>query len=392
MSTVNVRYLRIVVLIWTTAGFGISSCSLLRQNRDYIMIEDFKNISLSLLDVSDSVNGQIQYPCYIRVGCFRNKENTQPLATVEVFVLVRRENTSHDYSYYGWGNQYLGFRKGITGADGFVCVPTLCKTETLIFTQLEGQRLTTLPKYLPQRYFYRSQTRDEEIVISPRDRGMFLGKSGPVYHKSEFDMCNNATKDNSWYISFAYLSIPDSLMQTQPNPHLPLSWYYSRPQEPTFKSCFLKVLVRTSSYGVTITATSRNERNVLYGTYITGPKPRPGSSDTETRAACVEYRCPTDSKVTVNVTVSDAEFLCTSKSSPAPMKVLTEDNTFQLSLSPRDNLRPADGIYVAFKSVLLAKQMCTAGSADIESNFNANPSLNTFIEFSCQSPKSSPFG
>ncbi|XP_056016061.1 uncharacterized protein LOC125675380 isoform X2 [Ostrea edulis] len=318
MSTVNVRYLRIVVLIWTTAGFGISSCSLLRQNRDYIMIEDFKNISLSLLDVSDSVNGQIQYPCYIRVGCFRNKENTQPLATVEVFVLVRRENTSHDYSYYGWGNQYLGFRKGITGADGFVCVPTLCKTETLIFTQLEGQRLTTLPKYLPQRYFYRSQTRDEEIVISPRDRGMFLGKSGPVYHKSEFDMCNNATKDNSWYISFAYLSIPDSLMQTQPNPHLPLSWYYSRPQEPTFKSCFLKVLVRTSSYGVTITATSRNERNVLYGTYITGPKPRPGSSDTETRAACVEYRCPTDSKVTVNVTVSDAEFLCTSKSRQAP--------------------------------------------------------------------------
>jgi hypothetical protein len=230
---------------------GIPSISLLRQGRDIITIEDFKNISVNLLDVSDTVNGVIQYPCYIRVGCFKNEENTQPLANAEVFVLVRNENTSNNYAYYGWGNQYLGYRKGITGANGFSCVPTLCKTEALIFAQMEGQRLTSLPKYLPQRYFYRPQTREQEIVIAPRDRGIFQGRSGPVYHKCELGMCNSATKDNSWYISFAYLSVPDSLVQEQPQPHLPLSWYYSRPQESTFKSCFLKVLVKVSDIDIT---------------------------------------------------------------------------------------------------------------------------------------------
>jgi hypothetical protein len=68
------------------------------------------------------------------------------------------------------------------------------------------------------------------------------------------------------------------------------------------------------------------------------------------------------------------------------MKISTYQNTFQLSLSPRDNFRSADGIYVAFKSALLAKQMCTAGATDIDNNFDANPSLNTLIEFSCQVP------
>lgn len=73
------------------------------------------------------------------------------------------------------------------------------------------------------------------------------------------------------------------------------------------------------------------------------------------------------------------------------MKVFTDHNTFQLRLSPQDNFRPADGIYIAFKSVLLGKQMCTAGSIEIDSNFNANPSENTLIEFSCHLPKS-PLG
>jgi hypothetical protein len=79
--------------------------------------------------------------------------------------------------------------------------------------------------------------------------------------------------------------------------------------------------------------------------------------------------------------------ICILYCSRTPIKIITNQNTFQLSLSPRDNFRPADGIYVAFTSVLLGKQMCTAGATDIDRNFDANPSLNTLIEFSCQVPK-----
>ena len=155
-----------------------------RNGRDYFVIEDRINKSIPPLDFSQpAVDGEHRFPCFIRVGAFKNQNSTEPVPNAEVTVLTRKINESNGYAYYGYGNNYVGFTKTTTGSKGMACAPTLCLHEALIFVAKDGERLTlasNVIEFLPKGYFYIAQTRNEEVAFGPRYMGTMYGKRGPV--------------------------------------------------------------------------------------------------------------------------------------------------------------------------------------------------------------------
>lgn len=225
-----------------------------RIGRDYFVIEDRINKSIPPLDISQpAVDGEHRFPCFIRVGAFKNQNSTEPVPNAEVTVLTRKINESNGYAYYGYGNNYVGFTKSTTGSNGLTCAPTLCLHEALIFVTKDGERLTLASneiEFLPKGYFYIAQTRNEEVAFGPRYMGTMYGKRGPVYREMNKEECEASLTSNSWYFRFAYLSIPEHLHAVENRTRQPLSWYPYSFKSPNFEVCFLKVTIHVSIYQV----------------------------------------------------------------------------------------------------------------------------------------------
>ena len=62
--------------------------------------------------------------------------------------------------------------------------------------------------------------------------------------------------------------------------------------------------LQTNQNNIVFNATSYDRLNRTYGYFISGPKADPTSTDTNVRAACIEYRCPVNEAVLVNVNIS----------------------------------------------------------------------------------------
>lgn len=221
-----------------------------RYKRDFFIIEDRINKSIPPLDITRAMkDGERRFPCFIRVGVFKNQNSTEPVPNAEVTVLTRKLNDTNGYEFYGYGNNYIGFTKTSTGNDGMACAPTLCFYEALIFVSNGGERLTLASnktEFLPKGYFYITQTRNEEVAFGPRYMGTMFGKRGPVYREMNKDECKRSATSNSWYFRFVYLSVPERLYPVENRTSQALSWYPYTSKSPNFAVCFLKVTIYVS--------------------------------------------------------------------------------------------------------------------------------------------------
>lgn len=223
-----------------------------RDKRDFFQIEDRLNKSIPPLDITRTmVDGERRFPCYIRVGVFKNQNSFEPVPNAEVTVLTREINNTNGYEFYGYGNKYVGFTKTLTGDDGMACAPTFCFYEALVFVSNGGERLTfasNRTEFLPKDYFYIAQTRNEEVAFGPRYMGTMFGKRGPVYREMNKDECERSTTTNSWYFRFVYLSVPERIYPVENRTSQPLSWYPYTSKSPNFAVCFLKVTINVSRF------------------------------------------------------------------------------------------------------------------------------------------------
>ncbi|XP_021356232.1 delta-like protein 4 [Mizuhopecten yessoensis] len=172
-----------------------------------------------------------------------------------------------------------------------------------------------------------------------------------------------------------------------------LSWYEEEPLSIFGKSCLVKVEILNADVETLLTATSYTSTGELFGNYTVGGADHGLRSSGTNRAACLEFRCPSDIRedsVIVNVTIATSRQNCNiTKLSPL-LNVMAgydsnENQEVAFQVLPHRDYGSMYGIYITYglrqRIQYIGEKMCRSGT-----NYggdNVVPSDGTALIYTC---------
>jgi len=231
--------------------------------------------------------------CFVAVSVFSDMTLTEPLSTSDGGVTI----TAYTQEMHGILKPYLGKREERTLKNGRTCVMAFCDQHVYINVESAwGEKLMVANHTLPPYYPVIPTNKTHEVKFESRDFGNDY--NGPMFQYPNLATCRVATNSNSFHFNFAHFTKPSQMSYVTGSENIydkKMSWYPVSPEKATFRSCFIKVLLKVyDTYDIRIIATSylSNFGGEQFGTHIVGPTPNPQSLDFSVRGACIEFRCP----------------------------------------------------------------------------------------------------
>jgi len=235
--------------------------------------------------------------CYIKVAVYTDMTLTEYFSTGEKSITITAYTQELD------GSVFLGKGEKRQLSQGHACVTSFC--DKIVFLNVEtegGVRLMATRHSLPLYYPIQSTT-NNEIKFESRNFGEAYDCpkppcKGPMFQYANRAECERTTTNESFHFNFAFFTKPSQMSYVTGSENVydkKLSWYPVSPDKETFRSCFIKILLKIyETYDIRIVATSflRTFGGEQFGTHIVGPTPNPKSTDLSVRGACMEFRCP----------------------------------------------------------------------------------------------------
>ncbi|XP_052785558.1 cartilage intermediate layer protein 1-like isoform X2 [Mya arenaria] len=311
---------------------------------------------------------------------------------------------------------YLGYTSTIVLKNGHACIPIFCQKRVYIHVVRNSkERFYTGKHFLPHPGVI-SQTKDNEILFVSNDFGSQFDKSsydpntifkGPVFQLKDENMCGRLkATDKHFTFKFApFTKSPTLHFANGPlNFNKKLAWYPMAPSSTTFRSCYMKVLIKmNNTYGLRVIAKSYLEhaKGDEFGSHDVGPNPDPKTDNKYVRGACFEFRCPGlihigDTKLTNLSTAVEVRLVglenktCQIRNNHVGSDVQPIQQTgkgavgFTFIAEAGNNYGPKYGVFVADKPAKETEQYCNSG-VDSGSQLDGimNPLHNPAVEFEC---------
>lgn len=186
--------------------------------------------------------------CFVSVAVFEDFSLGEPYSRNDVTITVYTQDRKK--------TKYIG-KYSAPPKNGHACLQTFCDHWVTIRVQ-NGENQLLLPAKHSLPYGYGERENNNEVQFLSVDRGMSYKCPehqtcvGPMYqHKDSSDCRMVSTKDSSFMFKFAPFIRPpevDFAVGSKNVYDKLLSWYPVSPEKVTFRSCFMKVLVRVITF------------------------------------------------------------------------------------------------------------------------------------------------
>ncbi|XP_045182009.2 cartilage intermediate layer protein 1-like [Mercenaria mercenaria] len=343
--------------------------------------------------------------CFVNVAVYEDFSLTQPYSKGDATITVYTRDRNKD--------KYIGVASA-PAINGQACIATFCDNWVTISVH-NGDRELLRPAQHSLPFGYGEREINREVEFWAVDRGQSYkcpeGQTcvGPMYQHRDSSDCRKVTPmDSTFKFKFAPFTRPphaDYAVGSNNVFDKLLSWYPVSPDKVTFRSCFMKVLLKIDdAYDIRLVAKSLldTSNGQEFGTYNVGPIPAPGSSDDSVRGACLEFRCPGYVRNGTHeyfdlATLVEAHLTTSDKSKACKLRTLTQingvtpitnptrgDTGFRFRAVPGTNYGPIFGVYISDKSADEVEQFCKSGTdAGAVLDGKMDPTKNAAVEFDC---------
>ena len=197
-----------------------------------------------VIEISPISSGSDPYnQCYANIGVYTSETAKEGLQGAVVTLVSL---TDYNDTHYG----YIGYSRGITNANGQVCLVMVCYDIGIAYVTAENERLFAQmdAQKLPPRFRVDKMSNNEELLFYGFVFGTVAGKTGPMYTYHEKHLCD-ANGLSDYHFVFSYLSIPDDLVDTpvptistEPIPDT-RTWHYGLTERDR-QTCYFKLKMR----------------------------------------------------------------------------------------------------------------------------------------------------